>query len=369
MPLIGFYTIPHSKSIRVRRYLIVCLYSINNSHFLKALNDVRLGFICIINVCTFISIIASLCFFFVIAFLQHYFPLFFILFFTRKISGKIRIMKRIRKINIEESPIAQIIQHCNTSWANQYFKPSSGLNKERALMLAVNEKFSLEIKSIRREFNIPRLSPKKDVIPFNTENYTSTESCWLENNLQEKAEIDKKIHELLKKFYLPINFYDWLKYYILYKQPDWFPLYNWFDLATTDYNKLEKLPLTTGEKVFLKQLVRKRLCLEKYGKTSQKLHKAYKEFSKKLSKIKNTKRKYRNFPTYLKILQEKGKLIYDRNSWSNEECQKQIKARYKDIVPIIDENENFPENKTNQNLRKIVSRHKKMEKSRFQRNR
>jgi len=202
-----------------------------------------------------------------------------------------------------------------------FFKTAKQLNEQNAELLSRNKSFLSEIKKIRSHFSIPELNLMSDVILVDLGKYTDALSNWVETFLskKQKVKLQERIFKILEKFCLPINFYDWVEHWILYnRRPPWAPIFN-FDLIE-NYDKLSPLtPMTIGEKQFLKWYIRRTLKLKRKGRIPKKISQAYREILTNLSKIKNTRRRLRNFEVGLRALTFKPKTImyYDYTEEKN----------------------------------------------------
>jgi len=271
--------------------------------------------------------------------------------------------KKIKPLK-STSIVGQVIKQADLLIDDKYFLASKGLNEERAKLLPTNKNFKKEILLVRKKLNIPNLLMEEDILLAEE----TTKSKWLELS-GKKHILDEEIKKILQKCYLPINFYDWLESYILYgKKPSWSPIRSGFDLLV-DYDRLNpQTPLTSGEKKYLTHSLRKIFDLDGRGRIPKKLSIAWKQFLNNLSKIKNTKRRYKNLSLYFKILTSKKEKIEDAKE-SGETFFRE-KTTYADIVPIIYNCDMSPkeQQKVAKRLRKIKSRHKETIKNRFKKN-
>jgi hypothetical protein len=245
------------------------------------------------------------------------------------------------------------------------FGISSNLNKDIVKLISINNDFLPRIKSLQRELNIPSLELGDDLIILEHEDMEIDASYWLENHRTKKEKLRKKILQIMVDFGLPINFYDWIEAYVLYnKKPRWIPLYSNYDLLLSMFylNELKGLPLTTGEKNFLKREVRKRLKMNKTGRLPKKTSKAYQNFLEFLVKIKNKRRRLKNIDLGLKIRSFKSKIIpyYDYTVMEESKMRTTLesiagKIAYKKFSSPTDEDVK----KAYQNIRKAKERVKK----------
>jgi len=244
---------------------------------------------------------------------------------TVKIKGKrwkereegIKFIEEIKQISLKEpfaikefenidgtvsrvSPLMRIGSKMLDFELSKYFKVSDELNYERASLLLSNDKFLKDIQLSRKKISIPDLDPKTDIVLIEDFGISN----WLESSSQAvKNRLDQRIKRILKKYYLPINFYDWLESYLLYnREPYGFPIKSMGALWENFERLNPKLPLTTGEKKFLKEYLRQKFNLKTKGRLPKKMAKAYKVFLENLSKIKNTKRRLRNMEIALRAL-------------------------------------------------------------------
>ncbi len=155
---------------------------------------------------------------------------------------------------------------------------------------------------IRKDLKIPAINPKDDIRVYEVidhktgDTFDESESIFLYNNPDIKVRLDKEIDSLLKYFDVADNFREWLEYFILYNHiPAWNPSYGIFDLylLLAAQSKIPKRNLITGEKKFLKSVVKKELGIIG-GRPPKKSAKKYSLLLKRLAKSKNPRRRLKN---------------------------------------------------------------------------
>lgn len=201
----------------------------------------------------------------------------------------------------------------------KFFNTRKELNMEMATLIDIEKSFLQNFKIIRNEFKIPYLEPEDDIelisIDENGKEIILTKSKYLDSiiNKKEKGLIQNKIKWLLERYNLPLNFKDWIQYYLLYnKKPNWVPLYNWeiIDQIISDKNEALRIPLTTEEKKYIKAQFRKVFSMEK-GRPTKKLKEKYNELLSIFKKSKNSLRRSGAFEDISHIL-DKGDKTYEQ---------------------------------------------------------
>ncbi len=197
----------------------------------------------------------------------------------------------------------------------EFFKTRKKINEEMAFLIDLNESFALNLEEIRKYFKIPELEPEDD-IELTSKNNDEDEALFSKSEYldsyitkQKKKKIKKGIKWLLEQYNLPFNFEEWVQYYILYKQkPAWVPKYNWELLHQIIDDKSEalRIPLTTDEKKYIKQMFRKIFSMET-GRPNKKLKKTYNKLLIELQKSKNKIRQSRTLENVPDILDKKNK--------------------------------------------------------------
>ncbi len=200
------------------------------------------------------------------------------------------------------SPLGELMQDAIKHEADtKYFGTRKELNRELSTYLKSDTGFKKDIKGLRKELSIPKLNSEKDVESFEYDNYIDAESFWLRTQDKSTRDIfEKRINHLLVSYGLPIGFYDWMQYFVLYGQPPWTPLYN-TELPNdimSNPDELQRIPLTTQEKKYVRRTVKNNVGIK--GRPSKKAQSAYRSLLQALSMSKNKHRRIRNLTQSLK---------------------------------------------------------------------
>ncbi len=240
----------------------------------------------------------------------------------------------------------------------KYFGTRKKLNEELLKYVELDKDFSQKIKKLRKKYNIPELNQQEDIISFPVgDKHIEAESGWLSSqDKKTKKAIESDIHSIVKEYNLSENFFDWIEFYILYnKQPPWSPFYNW-ELPLQigkDFNELERIPLTTQEKRYIKSFFRRILGIKR--RPPKEKIKAYRKICQVLEKApKNKRRPFRTLETALKTL-GRGKLTeYYEPSEGIRGEDKLLKKTYDTLAIEIDEEGKYfgKEKQLSQRLRK-----------------
>lgn len=184
----------------------------------------------------------------------------------------------------------------------KFFGARNRINQDVILLHISDIKADLEM--LRKEYSVPILRPQDDwwdeeiqhedeAVSIDGSNFLSSLSD------KDKFSIHKKLSEILYKYRLPMIYDDWLQYLFLYRKLSsnkvkWDWDYTWMALVWPE--GLETLNLTSAEKKYIKESIRRRLGLKK-GKVP-KLH------AELYSKINTALRKSRNKIRGKKVLQD-----------------------------------------------------------------
>jgi len=223
------------------------------------------------------------------------------------------------------SPLGQLMQDSLRHVADtKYFGTRKALNQEQLVYLKDDVEFKKEVKDIKKNLKVPKLYPDKDVESFEYENYIDAESFWLrtrDKSIQD--EFEKRIKNLLYKYGLPIGFYDWMQYLVLYGEPPWVPNYNpeLLNDIMNNPEELQRIPLTTQEKRYIRKIAKENLNIK--GRPTKKVQQFYKSFLLALAQSKNTKRRFRSLKTAVKTT-KLGKEINEYNPVENENITRKI---------------------------------------------
>lgn len=223
------------------------------------------------------------------------------------------------------SSLGQLMQDSLRHVADtKYFGTRKALSQEQLVYLKDDVEFKNEVKYIKKKLKVPKLYPDKDVESFEYENYIDAESFWLRT--QDKSiqdEFEKRINNLLNNYGLPIGFYDWMQYLVLYGEPPWVPNYNpeLLNDIMNNPEELQRTPLTTQEKRYIRKIVKENLNIK--GRPTKKVQQLYKSFLLALAQSKNTKRRFRSLKTAVKTT-NLGKEITEYNSIENVNITRKI---------------------------------------------
>ena len=193
----------------------------------------------------------------------------------------------------------------------EFFDTRKALNEETVTYLHLEEDLKNDVSAIRKRLKIPTLNPKEDIFTFEvSEHSIEADSSWLSRSSPQAQDVFViEIDQLMKKYSLPKNFYNWLQFYILYNQkPPWKPIYNWdlLEQIMKDIDVPQRIPLTTKEKKFARWAFRY-ITKSKPGRPKKEYQKEYGELLEALSKSKSTTRRSRVLKQAIKTL-DKGKI-------------------------------------------------------------
>lgn len=195
--------------------------------------------------------------------------------------------------------------------------PRASLNKEKWMALQKSSEFLADLKRIRREQKIPAdlnstYDMQCDWICYGEEETDVCESSWvgcLSKN--KRLALDNAIKSLLYSYELPMNFYDFILGWLLYRKPSkGTPLLN-FELP---YQILDnpkealRIPLSKAEKHLVTNQFRKDLGI-KSGRVPKKYAATYKELQNLLAQSKNTSRTRRSLDSVTEVLKAKEEMV------------------------------------------------------------
>ena len=192
--------------------------------------------------------------------------------------------------------LRNLLRNSDEPIAPNHWHKSGEINAGIAASLPVNKEFLSDIRIIRQELNIPEFNNLLDAWDWFL--YEMPES--------KKLRFNSSIFAILNSYKLPLNFMKWVAEWTLFgKAPEWKPLFN-----NDSFEYLEKqleggFPLSTQEKRFLKREIRK---IHKNVLGGKGLPDKYKKVSSLIDAAKNTRRKLKNLPQDLKIINEAGKI-------------------------------------------------------------
>lgn len=195
---------------------------------------------------------------------------------------------------------------------SKWFEVRKILNEEHYLFLTKSEEFRSDVKTFRKEFNVPKLDPHEDYNLMNVGLLEIEDSKWLRTN--DSGFIDRwqrKLTELMEKYQLPPSYRDWVDWNILYGKPKGHPHYNLEGLLEILQNpyKTNNVGLTTNEKKLLLELIGMDIETAK-GLKKRILKQIKPHIIKTASQNKNQRRRSRTLTTALKTLKIGSKETY-----------------------------------------------------------
>lgn len=206
-----------------------------------------------------------------------------------------------------QSWLKELFERLLKIFADKYYGSRAEFNREDLTYLLRDKTFQEDIRNIRKELKIPKLKPEQDLrfvpVDFGNENKDIEQSDWIHALSEQNFNaFDSKVKWLLSKYKLPLNFYDALEGYLLYRKKPKTPVYNLglVSQILLDPNELKRIPLTTSEKHLIKLYL-----LDEYGEKimkDKKLRLAYQNLVQDLAVSKNKRRKLSNFKSALKAL-------------------------------------------------------------------
>jgi hypothetical protein len=211
--------------------------------------------------------------------------------------------KKIAKSNLSDAEKADFLQLLDSAvTGGAIFKIRNALNKEIVSFIYADTDFAKDAQHIRKNYKIPRLLPDQDIVyktyinPQNGNDYTEGKSKWLilKSEARQKR-FTSSINNILDRYNLPHNFYDWVEYYILYRiRLPKFPI-TYYDLLFTLMNNpkmVTKIGLTTEEKKHIRWLGTQLMDGQDIPKVIKRG--AMKQLDTLLAKSKNTRRRLKN---------------------------------------------------------------------------
>jgi hypothetical protein len=150
-----------------------------------------------------------------------------------------------------------------TKEANKLLSTRKRFNQENVLLLLKNDLFLNEVKQIQKSLKIPKLNIEDDLqdgfVDMEDETINVATSEWLDQQSKTKRiTLKRHINKLIDRFELPLNFYNWLEAYILYRKSPYKPLFNsnYIDDFIRIPKERERIGLTTQEKEFMLECVK-----------------------------------------------------------------------------------------------------------------
>ncbi len=195
--------------------------------------------------------------------------------------------------------------------------PRAKINRERAVFLSEDSSFHIRLEQIRKENQIPHLTPEKDIyvveIPMHQPATSEAFSFYLEQEIgrASKIRIEKALKSVLVEYGLPLNFYEWVQYFLLYrKRPSGIPRYNWelIDQLAENPDEAKRIPLSFAEKKWWLWIFRSRVGI-KEGRIPKKFANAYSELKSILNSATNKLRRSRTYDSALEVLESKARRI------------------------------------------------------------
>lgn len=192
---------------------------------------------------------------------------------------------------------------------NKFFRVRNDLNEEIAEYLSRDKTFSNIIGRMRQELDLPNLDHRHDGRTY----FSAEKKRWVRESqflegLPRKAreQFEIAVNAIIDKYELPAGFHDWLIERILYdRRPHWEPTFN-FELCTDIFEnpeRVNRVGLTAGEKVFIDEYIKKELGIQKGRPTLKNA-----ELLKKINAVLAANKKQKpTFPSFREAL-----AIYDR---------------------------------------------------------
>jgi len=213
------------------------------------------------------------------------------------------------------SPLAKFLSIIVKSQMEKWFKVRKGLNREIVAYLQTIGDFKSDLRRARKQFKIPKLSPREDIKEIPLEDSSYEESDWLygQKDIVQQS-FHQEIESLINKYNLPQNFYNWLDYHILYGTPPFVPFYNpeLVQQIIKNPDEVSRIPLTSGEKKFLKQITAWILGIKK--RPNKDLRMTYKKIQSELQTFlnssKNRRRRFRTLQSSLQTSKQGQKEKY-----------------------------------------------------------
>ena len=194
----------------------------------------------------------------------------------------------------------------------EIFGKRAKLNFELWELLKRDTTFVADLRKARQDktMKIPNLKASLDIrsafVQYGDSEMEVTESYYLSSLSPEKKKIiNNRIKSILNKYKLPLNFYEFVQYVLLYKKfPKGQPLFNleFLDQIENNPNEATRLPISTIEKKFIFRLFRMRRGI-KEGRMPKKYAQEFKKLKTMLdSSAKDGRRRMRTIDDALKIL-------------------------------------------------------------------
>lgn len=243
-------------------------------------------------------------------------------------------MRNNSKLSLSEF----VVQEGVKILSEESFGPRREFNLENAQLISNDQWFLKQLTEVRKKYKIPKLKASSDLKEIEYHDFfddqgvdvIDAESKWLNNqNKEVQDQINGWIRLILGYYSLPQNWDIWIEGYLFYGKPKYVPKYNWeltYDVID-DPERIMSIGLTTQEKDFVKDQVRKKLGIK--GKPNRKLQKIYREFLERLSLIKNFRRRSPTLTDTIKVVRKHKKEIEvfnDENEWIN------MRNTYKSII-------------------------------------
>ena len=219
---------------------------------------------------------------------------------------------------VEKLPKRQRQEFWESEFANALIRNRLGIRKklsnERGEAVYRSKEYQADILNIRKKLDIPNnLSEQYTGIlyggSFDIDNPDEKVYFHLKTEELDKL-LDEEIKSILTKYGLPPYFDNWVKDQVLnLREPHDYSIYNlnWlcFISNEAEWENIPSYNLTTGEKSFLKELVRERLSIG-HGRPSNIVAEKYARFLKLISKSKNKNRGIKNLNEVLETFSGKS---------------------------------------------------------------
>jgi hypothetical protein len=223
---------------------------------------------------------------------------------------------------------------------DKFFSVRNQLNKEIAYYLGWDKHFNTDLRSvaaqIRKNIAIPKLERHNDGRAY----FDNAKKQWVREsrlfaNLPavEQDKLEREINKLIDRYRLPTAFHDWFLEWILYDMPPrWEPVFN-FELLNDVFENPERimrLGLTTGEKIFVRTAVKKQLGIGR-GRPPKQHVATLKKVEDVLSKSRSPVRTFLSFHIATDIFFQKSRTtLWCDPEGIKEDCERNF--TYVDVV-------------------------------------
>ncbi len=256
------------------------------------------------------------------------------------------------KMKQKSSPLIELQNFLREVVDRKYFGSRKEFNDETITYLLKGDQFKQDVVRIRKALNLPKLNEGDDIVVPQDE-LLLPESIWLSSQSKEiQIKFEAEINRLIQCYHLPRNFVGWLRHFVLYGKPAWKSHYN-FDLTAqvlSDPKELERIGLTTQEKDFIKEQVRKILGIIR--RPNQQASQLWGKLLRRLNSSKNSRRRFRRLESAIKTTRIRQKVqVYDFRDGKYQKVTEPF-TYDKLVVREYPDEEGYNDSKHNQRLRK-----------------